>query len=168
MRKLTIEVDLDELSVPGQNAVVLLLSDRAKKMADVHIPVTDTDPCQTAVDASSIARAARRFVYYLTSEKNGNQLRIIKAFVDKKVPFLSPAEMQASSTKKGPGLAGVLSSMTKNWRKAGMVGRKAIDWDGSTDGGVYALANGDESVLMAIRVALRDDSAFVASQVALK
>jgi hypothetical protein len=156
MRKITIEVDMDELSVPGQNAVAVLLSDRSKLMPDIR-PYSG-DPVQNTIDGlpkedwrSSLDRAASKFMGIIRAEQQGNQLRIIMAYIAKKSCSMTNEELQAASGKKGPALAGTMSSLTKNWRKAGMTGRKGINWDIGCDlKGHYFLAGGDANVLDAL------------------
>jgi hypothetical protein len=150
MSKLSIEVDSEKLSEKGMSAYRTLMDE---------LYLTKTDRTSKKQTNDSLASAAARLIRILIKEPNGNQFSVIRAFASKGQPFLTYAELILAANKRGPALAGTLSSLTKNWRKAGMVGRSGISYkagfeNGLPDGGAYYLASGDKSVLKAITDAI--------------
>ena len=145
--KLTLELDWDKLSKTGLDAVRTLLNEcesaRNELVAVSH----------AAANPDITKESALRFVSLLTNEKQGNQLRILEGYLRKGKSWLTYDEICAAAGKSGPALAGMLSCMTKNWRKAGMPGRVAVkrDWQNMTKiPGAFWLGGGDDAVFFAL------------------
>ena len=151
MGKMTIEVDTDKLSCEGMVHLRKLLDETFKKV--------EVEPDWTRAPESVLNNAATKLVTLLRREPNGNQLRLIQAYVTKGETRLTAEELVAAAQKEGPALAGVLSSLTRNWRKAGMPGRRGITYKLSYPSapvvGYYSLADDDMSVWKAIEKAVK-------------
>jgi hypothetical protein len=148
MSKVTIEVEMDKLTARGQAALRALMGDMNTVRPEAAEPQ----------DATATLKAAVRLAQILDREPQGNQKRVVRRFVTENRPWLTYTEIVNAAGKDGPALAGTLSSLTKNWRKAGMPGRRAIrrDWQERTvQPGAFWLADGDMTALQALQSAMR-------------
>lgn len=110
MSKMTIEVDMEKLTEKGRDALGILINEISKSSS----PVVESDTINTMAD-KLYARFARK----------ASMRGVLDALLDSKGGILTyPEVCEASGHKKGgSGLAGVMSSMTRNWQRYGGKGR---------------------------------------------
>lgn len=146
--RITLELECDKLSPKGLDALQVLLGESATGWP------TSQPVIPGPVASSTVHDAAVKLIRMLEAEVQGNQLKIINGYIRAGRPYLSHAELVAAMDGKfGPVLAGTLSSLTKNWRKAGMPGRTCVqrDWmNQSKVPGAFWLGAGDAVVFQAL------------------
>lgn len=138
MSKMTIEVDTDKLTEKGRNALGIIVEELSRSSA----PLVESETINVMAD-KLYARFARK----------ESMRGVLDALLDSKSGVLTYKEVCAAAGHKsgGPALAGVLSSMTRNWQRYG--GKERFHrWD-EAGGEAWAYRLADAGLLEPLRKA---------------
>lgn len=118
MAKITLEIDMDKLTERGHEALKTLMADIA-------------NPISPGVPSLTIEHMADKV--YARMARKPSMVGVLDKLLDKKILTYKEVCDAAGHKDGGPALAGVVSSMTRNWQRYGGKGR-FMEWNESANG----------------------------------